>query len=118
HRDQGSSDRIADVEMFGDDARDVRNGDPGDGRGKIVDLLDGLAEQSAFGVSPGEGALAVGLIDELGDKRLLGAIKLAFGYAFLAQLVQHAVHAGLELAEVYALGGHRVDGDAAAVEPR
>src|SRR5262249_47928425 len=116
HRDQGARDRIANVEMLGGDASDVVSRNPGDDRGPVVDLLNGLTEQSAFGIAPGERALAVRLIDELGDERLFGAVKLARRHALLAQLVEHAVHAGLDLAEVDTLGGHRVDADAAAVE--
>src|SRR5581483_2175476 len=115
-RDQGARHRAADVQMLDGGVPDVLGGDLADGVGPAVDLVDRQAEQRALGVAPGESALAVGLVDEIGNERLLGAIEFARRHAGLAQLVQDAVDARLHLVEADAWGGNRVDRDAAAVE--
>src|SRR5436190_21724792 len=99
-RDQLAGHRMADVEVLGGDAGDVFGCHPGDGRGPVVDLLDRQAEQHAFCIAAGERALAVGLIDELGDEGLLCALELVGRGAGHAQIVPDAGGRGLPLVEV------------------
>src|SRR5436190_13845582 len=106
-RDQPAGHAMADVEVLGGDASDVLGRHPGDGRGPVVDLLDRQAEQHAFRIAAGERALAVRLIHELGDERLLRAPEPLCRDPRDAQLGHDAVGPGRHLRELHVPGrGH------------
>src|SRR6185295_1438041 len=116
HRVQGPGHGAANIQILAGDALDILGRDLGNRHRPVVDLLDGQAEHQSFPITPRQGRLAIGFVDEIGDEGLLGTFELIGRNWVFAQFMQDAIDARFHFVEPDILGGDSIDANGTAIE--